>query len=247
MGSDKSQLYQKALSILDLAPGGEYRVLDFGCGTGNFLGHVLQRVGNSSDLVGIDAKQSFIVQAQTEYPDVEFICEKFADRLAFADGSFDIVVTIDTIECIGDKEALVSEIHRVLKPGGKVLAMHWDWDTQIYNVESSDIARKAVWAFSDWKQPWMDECDGLMGRKLWGLFEGSKKFHGHADAFSLVETEYRAGRYGFDRMQDIANLADRGVMDKEEYERLCSELQESYATGQYLYSVTSFIYYGEKA
>ena len=158
-----------------------------------------------------------------------------------------MIVTIDVLECIGDKDALLNEFHRILKPGGKLLAAHWDWDTMIYSAQEIEIARKAVSTFSDWKQPWMDNCDGQMGRKLWGLFEGSRKFRGKPGSFTLIETKYEKGTYGFDRMQDIAKMIEKGRITKEEQEKLHCDLVKRNARGQYFYSVTSFIYYGEKA
>ncbi len=56
--SDKTRVFEKALSILDLAPGSEWRVLDFGCGNGEFLGYLSQLVGKSSELIGIDAMEN---------------------------------------------------------------------------------------------------------------------------------------------------------------------------------------------
>lgn len=148
---------------------------------------------------------------------------------------------------INNKEALVSEIHRVLKPGGRVLAMHWDWDTQTYNIPTRELARMAVRAFSDWKQPWMDEADGQMGRKLWGLFEGNGKFHGNPDSFCLIETEYEAGQYGYDRAFDLSELVERGGFNRDDYQQFLCELSESSERGEYFYSVTSFIYHGWRA
>jgi len=78
-------------------------------------------------------------------------------------------------------------------------------------------------AYSDWKRPWMDECDGQMGRKLWRLFEGSGKFKGKPDAFSLLETTYEEGRYGFERLQDLVSVVDKGPLNKEEYVLLCRD------------------------
>ncbi len=245
--SHKTGLFERAVAILDLAPNADRRVLDFGCGKGEFLGRLSKLVGANSKLVGFDAMEKSIVQAKANYPNVKFICGKFTDELPFPDASFDIVVTIDTIECVKNKERLIGEIHRVLEPHGQVLAMHWDWDTQTYNIQSREVARKAVSAFSDWKQPWMDEADGQTGRKLWGLFEGSNKFHGTPDMYSLIETEYETGKYGYNRVQDLSILVDQGGFDKGEYEQLCHELSESSAKGEYLYSITSFIYHGEKA
>lgn len=243
----KTPLFRKALGILDLAQDGCYQVLDFGCGKGEFLGLLSSLVGKNSRLVGYDAMENSIATARASYPAAEFICGRFVHELPFPDGSFDRLVTIDTIECIKNKEALINEVHRVLKPGGEVLAAHWDWDTQTYNIPNRELARKAVWAFSDWKQPWMDEADGQMGRKLWGLFEGTGKFHGSSDAICLVETEYEAGRYGYDRVHDLSRLVEISGFNRGEYEQFCRDLSESRARGEYFYSITSFIYHGRRA
>lgn len=243
----KTILFEKAADILEIAPDSDYHVLDFGCGKGELLGVLAERVGPRSQLVGYDAMEESVAIAQARYPNAEFICDKFAEELPFPDASFDVFVTIDTLECIKNKEALLAEIHRVLKPGGEVLAIHWDWDTQAYNIPSRELARKAVQAFSDWKQPWMDEADGQMGRKLWGLFESSGKFHGRPDAFCLIETEYAAGLYGYDRAQDISGVVANRGLDEDEYAQFRRELSKSSEGGEYFYSVTSFIYHGRRA
>jgi ubiquinone/menaquinone biosynthesis C-methylase UbiE len=192
----KKPLFEYALSKLDISQNGTYAILDFGCGMGDFLGIISKRVNAESKLVGIDAMERFIKEANSRYPGISFICQKFDGKLDFPDDSFDIIVTIDVVECIGDKAALLNEFYRVLKPRGKILAAHWDWDTMVYSSDNKEIARKAISSFSDWKQPWMDNCDGQMGRKLWSLFEGSKKFRGIPASFNLMETTYEKGKYG---------------------------------------------------
>jgi hypothetical protein len=74
----------------------------------------------------------------------------------------------------------------------------------------------------------------------------SGKFKGKPDAFSLLETTYEEGRNGFERLQDLVSVVDKGPLNKEEYVLLCRELREKAASGRYFYSMTSFIYYGEK-
>lgn len=242
----KRLLFEYALSQLDLLPNRAYSILDFGCGMGDFLGLVSKRIKAESKLLGIDASEQAIKEAHDRYPSIGFVCTMFDDKLNIPDDSFDLIITIDVVECVSDKKALINEFHRVLKPRGKVLAAHWDWDTMVYCSDNKEITRKAIAAFSDWKQPWMDNCDGQMGRKLWGLFEGSKIFRGKPLSFNLIETTYEKGKYGFDRMQDIAKIADKSEIRKDEYEKLHSTLIENNVRGQYFYSVTSFIYYGEK-
>jgi arsenite methyltransferase len=50
---------------------------------------------------------------------VEFV-ESEAERLPFADGSFDIVISNGVIDLIPDKDAVFSELFRVLAPGGRI-------------------------------------------------------------------------------------------------------------------------------
>lgn len=52
-------------------------------------------------------------------PNVEFV-EGEAERLPFADGSFDVVISNGVIDLVPDKDAVFSELHRVLAPGGRI-------------------------------------------------------------------------------------------------------------------------------
>ena len=124
---------------------------------------------------------------------------------------------------------------------------HWDWDTQVYNSEHKEIIRKFVAEFSDWKQDWMDASDGQMGRRLWGLFESSGMFTGVIECFTLLETHYEEGQYGFDRLQDLASLVETGRIDKTEHDTVRREMQTLAESREYFYSVNSYIYLGKGA
>ena len=50
---------------------------------------------------------------------VEFV-ESEAEHLPFPDGSFDVVISNGVIDLIPDKDAVFSELHRVLVPGGRM-------------------------------------------------------------------------------------------------------------------------------
>jgi ubiquinone/menaquinone biosynthesis C-methylase UbiE len=52
-------------------------------------------------------------------PNVEFV-ESEAEDLPFPDDSFDVVVSNGVIDLIPDKDAVFAEIHRVLRPGGRM-------------------------------------------------------------------------------------------------------------------------------
>jgi len=243
----KNDLFEKIASLLDLDRNRNYKILDLGCGQGDLLGLLSSLVGPESYLVGIDDAEHFVESAKVSYPNLEFHREKFTDSLNYTDDSFDIVVSVDMLECIPNKSALINEVHRILTPGGKVVFAHWDWDTQVYNSANKAIIRKFVTAFSDWQQDWMEASDGQMGRRLWSLFEGSGKFKGTIASFVLLETEFREGKYGFGRLRDLSCLVEGGSIDPTEYEIICNEMQGLSEENKYFYSVNSYIYAGEPA
>ncbi|MCK5831925.1 MAG: methyltransferase domain-containing protein [Methylococcales bacterium] len=240
----KQLLNEKLLTFIDSDK--EYTILDFGCGSGELLETLSKVVSKNSKLIGIDTIADVVKQAKIKLPKIDFRQEQFINSFNFPNASFDIVISVDTFECIINKESLVNEIHRILKPNGKVIFAHWDWDTQVYNSMHKNIIRAFVAKFSDWQQPWMDSSDGLMGRKLWGQFQGKDKFQGHMDSFSLLETEYKTGMYGYDRLHDLASLVKKGDINSKEYDLILHEMKSLSISEQYFYSLTSFIYCGTK-
>lgn len=242
----KTQLYKKLLELLNLKKEKSYRILDFGCGRGELLDGISKCVGAKSHLVGIDAMKKSIAIAKAKHPGIDFQHDKFTDTLNFPDEYFDIIISVDTLECITQKEALLNEIWRILKSNGTVLCAHWDWDTQVYYSEHKHVIRNFVHTFTDWKQEWMDACDGMMGRKLWSLFQRTKRFRGTIEICCFIETTFEKGNYGYERLQDLGHLVKRNEIKQDEYDLIKKEMEELHKRGEYFYSLNSYIYHGEK-
>ena len=109
-------------SLGRLAPG--ERVLDLGSGAGTDSLVAAQMVGEQGRVTGIDMTPAMLAKAQAaaaemDATNLEFI-EAEAERLPFADDSFDAVISNGVIDLIPDKDAVFSELYRVLKPGGRL-------------------------------------------------------------------------------------------------------------------------------
>ena len=105
-----------------LAPG--ERVLDLGSGAGTDSLIAAQMVGSEGHVTGVDMTPQMLAKARAAAAElgaanVEFV-EAEAERLPFADASFDVVVSNGVIDLIPDKDAVFSELHRVLAPGGRI-------------------------------------------------------------------------------------------------------------------------------
>jgi ubiquinone/menaquinone biosynthesis C-methylase UbiE len=81
-------------------------------------------VGPEGSVTGIDMTPEMLHKARSgaaalALGNVTFV-EGEAERLPFADGSFDVVVSNGVIDLVPDKDAVFSELHRVLVPGGRL-------------------------------------------------------------------------------------------------------------------------------
>ena len=117
-------------------PGSERLILDIGSGAGNMAHHL----AHYGQVLGMDYNpRPLAVAQQRGLP----VLRGSGSELPFADGNFDLVALLDTVEHIPDELAVLREVERVLKPGGKVIitvpAFLWLWS---YNDEINAHQRR---------------------------------------------------------------------------------------------------------
>jgi ubiquinone/menaquinone biosynthesis C-methylase UbiE len=91
-------------------------VLDLGCGTGFYL-RVMKESGFRS--IGVDKSKNMIQQAKQFSPSIPLQIADAKD-LPFANDTFDLVISIETMRYFEKRELLLKEIFRVTKPGGRI-------------------------------------------------------------------------------------------------------------------------------
>jgi SAM-dependent methyltransferase len=103
------------------------KILDVGCGTGANL----EMLGKFGESEGVDVSDEALEFCRTKGLKVH---KGLAEKLPFADESFDIVTALDVVEHLDDDVAGLKEMHRVLKTGGSALvfvpAFMWLWGVQ---------------------------------------------------------------------------------------------------------------------
>jgi len=117
--------------LLDaLGPGGARRVLDIGCGTGVFAARVLERFPET-EVWGLDLSPGMLrkclprrAAAAGRFHLVQGDCE----RLPFADDAFDVVTSTHSFHHYPHQRQAVAEMHRVLRPGGRLFIIDGDPD-----------------------------------------------------------------------------------------------------------------------
>ena len=114
------------------------RVLCVGCGTGEEC-HALTSLG--ATVVGIDISSGLIKEARKAYPDIKFLVMD-VELLLFDNASFDFVYSSLTLHYLEDWITALSEIKRIMVPGGHFLfSTHHPvkWGSQVTREESEDI------------------------------------------------------------------------------------------------------------
>jgi SAM-dependent methyltransferase len=93
------------------------RALDLGCGDGRLTAEL-----DAAELTAADVSPVALERVRTRLPDVRVVELQPDAPLPFGDGSFEAVLLAETIEHVRDVQLLLSEVRRVLVPGG-TLAM----------------------------------------------------------------------------------------------------------------------------
>jgi ubiquinone/menaquinone biosynthesis C-methylase UbiE len=119
---------EKVLRLARLQPG--EAVLDVGCGTGTLAIAAKRRVGPTGTVHGIDASSEMLARAEKKArrAGVEVVLRNAkAQALPFPDAQFDVVLTTVMLHHLPRKARAqcAAEMRRVLKPGGRVLAVEF--------------------------------------------------------------------------------------------------------------------------
>lgn len=133
-----AEFYDRLMGPIIFEPYGRYlaskiditgveSVLEIACGTGRVTRHIRKALPPSVKFVASDLSNDMLTVARQELNNngINFRVED-AQNLSFPDNSFDLVICQFGMMFLPDREKGFSEIHRVLKPGGKFMYFTWD-------------------------------------------------------------------------------------------------------------------------
>ena len=112
------------------------RVLDLGCGDGQLTARI---AATGAGVVGVDASAEMLAAARSRGMEV---LEGSAESLPCPDSSFDAVFSNAVLHWVRGQDAMMDEVRRVLKPGGRFVAEMGGYG----NIAAINVAFRAVCA-----------------------------------------------------------------------------------------------------
>src|SRR3954453_9666668 len=146
---DVVQQRAEVLALLAAQPG--ERVLDVGSGPG-FLVASLADAGWAGGAVhGLDprAPMNTVARGLLETRPWATIDAGDAVELPYPDGAFDAAVSTQVYEYVSDLPRALSELRRVLRPGGRALVLDTEWDSVVWHAADRQRHRRIMAAWEE--------------------------------------------------------------------------------------------------
>jgi ubiquinone/menaquinone biosynthesis C-methylase UbiE len=232
---------KRYLNLLDLRSG--EIVVDVGAGSGVVTAEIARQIGPGGRVFAVDPSAGLLERARQTTRDAgvgHLVDVRTADGadLPFGISAFDAALCHWVLSHVEAPEKVVTEMRRVTRRGGRVMAVEADWETMIVHPGDISVTRRIV------ANAAARHIDGAIGRKLPGIFAAS----GFADA--LVEPIVTVDRGGPERIwldflfERAAYAVAAKVVERDEAVRWMAALTEAYERDAFFFAVTEFAVLG---
>jgi SAM-dependent methyltransferase len=205
--------------------------LDVGCGTGDEVRLIAERVAPTGRAVGVDLSDKLLAIARGRTsPDggAEFVTAD-AHALPFGNGEFAAARVERTLLHAADPARVVQEVAREVRAGGRVVALEPDWDTLVISSDDVETTREILDAH------WASVRHPSVGRTLARNFVDAGIVLDRVDAQAVAIRDAKAARRLF--------LLDTAVeqVGTEAARRWIAEIDEQTARGAFCAALTGFV------
>jgi ubiquinone/menaquinone biosynthesis C-methylase UbiE len=238
---DTQQVNQKFCQVIAPHPG--ERLLEVGSGSGVICRLLAPSLQPGGSMLGVDISPVMTAESR-RYAlaagiDRGLIFETAsADALPYPDSSFDGALAARLLLHAGNPDAVIGEMARVVKPGGRIVVMDWDFETVTVDHPDRRLTRRII----NWRSD-HHGGDNWSGRQLWRRMRlaglGNLSIH----TFVTVSTgKASALNQSLWRAAQVA--CDGGAITPAEQSAWTYELEARLQAGTFFASIVYFIVMG---
>jgi SAM-dependent methyltransferase len=227
----------KARTLELLNPKAEERFLEIGAGTGADARALKARARCA--VVALDS--SFTMAAECRARGTADTLAAGAASLPFPAASFDGIRADRVFQHLLEPSRILVETVRVTKPGGRVVVVDPDYDTQAVELADQELAHRVLRYRADRMLR-----HGTIAHRMAAMFRDAGLDAIRVGPMNLVVTDPRAVDNVMGLRTWARTASGQGVVTVEEAARWERLIDEAIATKKFFYSVTFFITFGRK-
>lgn len=219
------------------------RVLDVGCGTGFLAKELAMLVGEDGYVLGVDNSADMLEGGRERcevFPQIE-LQQAAADALPVDDNSFDVVTCTQVLLYVPDLTAVLAELYRVLKPGGRITIVETDWRGVVINSDDDALSRQILSAFTE------AVPHANLPPTLIPLLRGQGFNVLRVEPIPIINTSMTPANFSAFAMEWLSGIAEKqGSITSEEMVRWREDLADKSAKGEYFFCVNRFLFSATK-
>lgn len=219
-------------------------VLDVGCGSGLLAQDMAVLVGEAGRVTGIDVSEDMLALAKqrcADFPQVALHQAK-AEDIPEADESFDAAVCTQVLLYLSDVSNALSEMYRVLKPGGRLAIVETDWRGVVLNSFDDALTRRMLAAWD------AAVSSPNLPARLGPLLRAQGFSAVRVEAFPIVNTSSAPGLWSMDMLEQFAEHGQaQGTVTAAEAGAWLADLRRKGAEESYFFCVNRFIFTAVKS
>jgi len=239
--SDMQEVNAAVCKVLDPGPGD--RILEVGCGSGVLCRMIAPYLQPNGHMVGLDISPQFLIEAQ-KYAFQEGIEDQITfecgagESLPYLNATFDSAFAARLLLHVANPDVVVREMTRVVRSGGRVVVMDWDFDSVIVDHPERELTRRLLHWRNDHRGG-----DNWSGRQLWRrMVSAGLQSLTVQPVVTVVHNESDGLTQSLWRAAQVSR--DGGAITSNEHDAWVGELKERIRGGTFFASIVYFIVKG---
>lgn len=234
---------QRQVFLRALNPQTGESVLDVGSGPGFLAASIAEATGSTGTVRGIDVSEPMVDLARercANQPWTEF-SQADATELPFPNHSFDAVISTQVLEYVRGVDAAIAEIHRVVRPAGRVVIVDTDWDSIVWHSQDRGRMNRVLTAWEE------HAADPRLPRTLRDKLNRAGFDVESQEVIPLFNPGFDPNTYS-NRIIDLIApfVAGRCGIDSDEAKSWADDLRQATNDGQFFFSLNRYMFVAKR-